>query len=122
MLSGADLYLAAATIVIIILALIHSIVGERLLFKPYRTHPPGGMPRRYWGIIWASWHGVSLFALALAGVVFSYIGATSTPFVLMFFAFTLCVFSGLIAFGTRFRHPAWAAFLGLAALLLLALR
>ena len=68
-------YLLAAGILAVIVGLVHSVLGEILIFRqlrasgvvPDRSAPP--LQTRHIRIIWASWHAVTLFGWSLAGVL-----------------------------------------------------
>ena len=116
-----NVYLFAAAVLIILTALVHSVMGERLIFARWRRKTPD-IPNGYIGIIWASWHVLSVFGLMIAAVVAFYaIGLMPMSSALLrAFATLFVVSSALIAWGTKWQHPAWAVFLILAILMLIA--
>lgn len=65
-----SLMLLAAAALTVAIAVVHSVLGERRIFRRLRG---GGEPRLsafQVGILWSSWHLVSLFGLALAAALF----------------------------------------------------
>lgn len=70
-----SLMLLAAAALTLAIAVVHSVLGERRIFCRLR----GGEPRLLAfqaGILWASWHLVSLFGLALAAALFCLASST----------------------------------------------
>ena len=59
--------LAVAGYLAIALGIIHSILGEWLIFSRWRKAAPD-IPRQHRGIIWASWHELMLFG-AVIGII-----------------------------------------------------
>ena len=78
--------------------------------------PPGWV-----GILWASWHIVSVFGMAFAAILFA--GAheplvrPNAPFILAAITFANLGASTLVFVGTRGRHPGWIALLAIAVLI-----
>jgi hypothetical protein len=119
-----SLMLLAAAGLTVAIAMVHSVLGERRIFRRLRG---GGAPRLsafQVGILWASWHLVSLFGLALAAALFclaSPTGLANLPTVLRVAVIASMVGgAGLVGFGTRGRHPAWIALFLVAALVAMA--
>lgn len=95
------------------LACIHSILGERLIFRRWRDGLP--IPRSHAGIIRASWHVLSLLAVAV-GLVLWRVPLDGLSAAVLIVAFALS--AALIAVWTRFRHPGWLVITVIALLVL----
>jgi hypothetical protein len=122
-----NLTLMAAAVLSVVIALIHSVLGERRIFRRLRRAtastviPLSGF---HIGILWASWHLVTVFGLALAACLACLAlpdGVKALP-VVLHWATALGMACGavLIAVGTRFKHPAWLGLLVVAGLVLVA--
>ena len=96
--------LIAAGILCILLGLVHSFMGEALIFRRGEV-----TSNRFRGIIWATWHLATLLAFGLAAILIL------TPReILPMMGRPLCVIaaclamSGVIVLGaTKGRHPGW---------------
>ncbi|WP_119967331.1 hypothetical protein [Simplicispira lacusdiani] len=113
------LLLAAAGLALI--GLVHSVLGEILVFRTLRTRgvvPTAGYPvlrERQVRILWASWHLVTVLGWALGALLWrlgsgpwekglaAWVANTTTLAVLA------CAL--LVGFATQGRHPAWCALL-----------
>ena len=122
--------LVAAGCLTIIVGLVHSVLGEVLIFRRMRNGgliPTQGSPilrERHVRILWASWHVVSVFGWAL-GAILLRLSSSSSEFALpAFIAYTVLVAmtaaSLLVLVGTKGMHPGWVGLLGVAVLILLA--
>jgi hypothetical protein len=117
------LLLAAAGLALV--GLIHSVLGEVLVFRTLRTHglvPTAGYPvlrERQVRILWASWHLVTVLGWALSALLWR-LGAApgssdlrhGSPTPLR--ALLACAL--LVGFATKGRHPALCALLVVSAL------
>lgn len=120
------LLLAAAT-VLTLTGLVHSILGEVLIFKKIRT---GGMvPNieipplqiRNFQIIWATWHLTSLLGFLVATVLLNMALTDSVrPEFLIPVVITLFAASFLVFYATQGKHPGWIGLLLVAILCWLA--
>lgn len=118
--------LVAASGLLLLTAVVHSGLGEVLIFRklreggvvPTRAAPP--LQSRNVRILWASWHLVSVFGLVLTAAVYrSGIGqAVTGPWLLRAIAIACFTGGALVLLGTRGRHPGWIA-LSAAAILVL---
>lgn len=125
-------WLIAAAALVFIIGLVHSWLGERLVFRHLRRGglvPDGGQPglREYQTrILWASWHVVTALAWALSVVLLwlaqPAVQALSGGGVETATATALGVSGGLVLLSNRGRHPAWIALLAAAALVLMSYR
>ena len=99
--------------------LLHSVLGERLIFRHLRQGrlvPALGAPplrERHIRILWATWHLASVFGWAFAGVVvrLAFGAAPSSSLVLGAVVFAYLGGALLVLVGTRGRHPGWLALL-----------
>jgi len=119
-------YLALAAGVAFLTGIVHSIFGELLIFKKIRqknrsAEPQNpGLPKVYQGIIWASWHIVSVFGWGLGAVLlwlsFSPENSKFIEFVEYTIAISMFMASMLVLLGTRGKHPGWVALLAISLL------
>ena len=108
----------------IITGLVHSVLGEILIFRHLRNGgvvPTVGAPplrERNIRIIWATWHLASVFGWAFAGVLmrlaFAPHDSSLIPFLLYAIIFANLGGSLLVLVGTKGRHPGWIALLAAA--------
>ncbi|OKY27469.1 MULTISPECIES: hypothetical protein [Thalassotalea] len=110
--------LIAAGIFAILLGVIHSILGEWLIFKKLRHNTivptQGGtvLAARQIRIIWASWHLVTLFGWSLGAILWTIAFASSshvdviaiTTNVIAVIMFCSAL---LVLFATKGKHPGW---------------
>jgi hypothetical protein len=113
-----NMLLLTAAILLTITGLIHSILGEVLIFKKIRRGgivpnielPP--LQIRNFQIIWATWHLASLLGILVAIFLFDMaLTDAARPVVLLIVAFTLFVASFLVLFATKAKHPGWISLL-----------
>jgi hypothetical protein len=125
-------YYTAAAILAIVVALVHSILGEMMIFrqlrKPGRVIPTDGGERLTWPnvrILWASWHVLTVFGVGMAAMLLRLASSPRTAehdFIAQVIAVSMLGGSLLVLVGTRGRHPGWIGLLGVAALVWLGLR
>jgi hypothetical protein len=124
-----SLYIAAS-IVLVLTGAVHSIIGELMIFRklskesivPNQSAPP--LSLRNIRILWASWHALTVFGLALTGILFK-AGNNELPNLawLSNAIAAACLAGGLLVLvGTKARHPGWIALTLAAVLIWLALR
>jgi hypothetical protein len=119
-------YLFVAGSLALLVGLVHSVLGERLIFSRMRTGgliPTSGEPvlrERHVRILWASWHIVSVFGWALGVILlqsaFSSSDSVFRAFVTNTIGGSMLVGSLLVLIGTKGMHPGWLALLGVAVL------
>lgn len=113
--------LLGAGLVMALTALVHSVVGEVLIFRRLRSGgivPTQGGPllrERHVRILWASWHLVSILGWALAAILIAVALSPGHPppstwLVKVAIAASLAG-SALVLFATRGRHPGWFSLL-----------
>jgi len=122
-----NFYLFSAGIVMFALAILHSVLGERLVFRHVRAGKPGHvmanqlLPPRRWDALWSTWHllsvlGLGLSAAMIAAAMYDDV-AKAAGTVAMIMAATFAI-SGLFWLaGTKGKHPAWIGLLAIAALI-----
>ena len=101
----------------VVLGLIHSILGEYLIFRHLRkgnlapTIPAPPLKERHIRILWASWHIVSLFGWTIAAILFVYTYAPAPLQSVTLAACAIgCLSSGLLVlYATQGKHPGWIA-------------
>ena len=113
--------LLGAGMVMALTALVHSVVGDVLIFRQLRRGgvvPTEGGPllrERHVRILWASWHLVSILGWALAAILIDVAQAPGQPLPhawLVKVAITASLAgSALVLFATRGRHPGWLSLL-----------
>jgi hypothetical protein len=122
----------AAAMLAIVVALVHSILGEIMIFrrlrKPGRMIPTDGGERLLGSnvrILWASWHVLTVFGLGMAAILLRLASSARTAehdFIAQAIAVSMLGGSLLVLVGTRGRHPGWVGLLGVALLVWLGLR
>ncbi|GAC1409727.1 MAG: hypothetical protein NVSMB6_09800 [Burkholderiaceae bacterium] len=119
-------YLVAATLIFVV-GLVHSLLGEFLIFNQMRDRhlvPTVGHPvlkERHVRILWATWHGVTFLGWAMGAILLMYAlphtSIDSKAFVLQAIAFSMAGVSALVLIATNGTHPAWFGLLAVAALI-----
>lgn len=120
--------LLVAGVIAAVTGLIHSVLGEILIFRHVRGGglvPAVGAPplrERNIRIIWATWHLGSVFGWAFAGVLFRLAFGHPSPSSLIMSAIVFAYLGGaiLVLVGTKGRHPGWIALSAVAVLTWLA--
>ncbi len=125
-----NLYYAAAGCLAFLVGLIHSVLGERLIF--WRMRQGGFVPteggqllqERHVRILWASWHVLTVLGWGMAAILIwlSLPSSSGEPHTFIARAIIVAMLAGslLVAVGTKARHPGWAGLLGVAILVWLA--
>lgn len=119
-------YLFSAGVLTILLAIGHSLRGERLIFKPLRKKIKGNglkdMSIADVAILWSTWHIVSLFALvpAVAFIKIAYFTYNEvnelSNLIVKITTWIMVVASLIILIKTKGKHPAWVILLVIAIL------
>jgi len=115
------MYFLIAGILAFLVAIIHSALGEHLVFRRMRNStiiPTNGgtlLKERHVRILWASWHIVSIFGVAL-GVVLLQLSTESTleqlrSLVINAIAISMLLSSLLVFISTKALHPGWIGLL-----------
>ena len=118
--------LVAAGVLALVTGLVHSVLGEVLIFRHLRSGglvPAMGAPplrERNIRIIWATWHLATVFGWAFAGVLLrlAFAPHNDSPGSLIVSAAVFAYLAGslLVLIGTKGRHPGWIALLVVAVL------
>lgn len=109
-------WLLIAASLTIVIGLVHSLLGEQLIFKQLRQGtivPTNGKPvlrERHLRILWASWHLVSIFGFAFAAVLIAFATAPDVALDRVFLlvtTITMAMSALLVLFATKGMHPGW---------------
>jgi hypothetical protein len=118
-------YLAAAATLTALVGLVHSVLGERLVFSRMRqghlVPTNGGTVLRepHVRILWASWHVLSVLGWAIAAVILMLAAEPLSDlhaFLLHVMPIAMLASAALVFYGTKARHPGWLGLLGVAVL------
>ena len=120
-----NVYFIAAASIAFVVGLVHSVLGEMLVFRRLRhggwvpTHGGNVLDKRHVRILWASWHIVTVFGWCMGAVLWHLAQPSTTPgatgWVAQAFALAMLAASALVFVGTQARHPGWAGLLAIAA-------
>lgn len=118
-----NLYFIAAAVLAFVVGLVHSVLGEILIFR--RMRKPGRMTPTDGGtvlrghqvrILWASWHVVTVFGWGIAAILVWLSPQESRGigegFIEHAIAVSMLVGSACVLVATRGRHPGWIGLLG----------
>ncbi len=127
-----NIYLFVAGILCFLLGIVHSILGEFLIFKDKRnkgslvpSKESKGLRGRHMRILWATWHLASLFGWCIGMMLIktSLMKENSNSdildFMLQSMSGTMILSSLLVLVGTKGRHPGWVVLLLIGVLLIL---
>lgn len=116
-----QLWFLAAGLLAVVTGVVHSVLGERLIFRHLRSGslvPALGAPplrERHVRILWATWHIGSVLGWAFAGVLlrlaFAPADNAASDLVVSAIVFGYLGSSLLVLVGTKGRHPGWIALL-----------
>ena len=119
------MYVAGAVLLALV-GLIHSVLGEMLIFSRMRTKgmvPTNGgsvLRERHVRILWATWHVVTVLAFLVAATILNlrttHPGGLAETWMAAIVIAALVGSSALVLVGTRGRHPGWAGLLAVAVL------
>jgi hypothetical protein len=114
-------FVLAASILTVLVGVVHSVLGEIRIFSRLTNTTLEKEPvfKRQYGILWASWHFLSVLGWGFAVVLF-WLGTTKTPntnFVLMVVACVMAIGSVLVFIATKARHLGWVGLLAVSLLL-----
>ena len=108
--------LILAGVLSILLGLIHSFLGERMIFMPLRTDKGGTPLHKYRGILWATWHLVTLFGACLGLYLIQLAGVDIPGRLTIYIGCVMLVGTILVIVGTKGKHPGWIILLAIAVL------
>lgn len=124
-------YFLIAGILCFVLGLVHSILGEYLIFKHKRskgslvpTKVMADLNERHLRIIWATWHLASFFGWCIGAFLVKIsleqgkLDSEFLGFTIHSAMYTMFASSFLVLIGTKGRHPGWVVLLLIAVLLI----
>lgn len=124
-------YFLIAGVLCVVLGLIHSTLGEVLIFNPKRhkgrivpTKRTPGLREKHLRIIWATWHLASVFGWCIGAILvktsFIQHELSSKVIDIIIQSSIYGMFAGslLVLAGTKGRHPGWIVLLLIGILLL----
>jgi hypothetical protein len=118
-----NMLLVAAGGMALILGLVHSLLGEVLIFRPLArdaaVQQAGGFRTRHINILWASWHSVTVFGWGIAALLFwlaAHAMGSSERVLASGVVMVTLMAAGFVLFATRGRHPGWVGLAGIALL------
>jgi hypothetical protein len=116
---SAHALLVSAAVLAVVTGIVHSLLGERLIFQHLREStlipslPAPPLKVRNVRILWATWHITSVLGWAFAGLLWQLAnnpsGELSASVVLGTAAAAFLASAVLVLVGTRARHPGWVA-------------
>ena len=114
-------FLGAAAAVLVLVGLVHSILGEYLIFARMRRRglvpTEGGniLRERHVRILWATWHALTAVGWGIAVILWRFaqrpVIESAQRDVLLILALALAAAAALVLVGTRGRHPGWIGLL-----------
>ena len=125
-------YLRAAAVLAFVVGLVHSVLGERLIFQRLRRSPQGGivptdggarLHEKHVRILWASWHALTALGWGSA-VILLWLALPNArvafPALVEWALAVTMFFAALLVFvGTQGKHVGWVGLLGVSALIYL---
>ena len=118
-------YLAAAAILAFLVGLVHSLMGEVMVFSRLReSHwvPTNGgklLLSPHVRILWASWHVLTVLGWLVACALWLLASEPATGLrssLLQAICWATVISSMIVLYGTKARHPGWVGLLGVAVL------
>ncbi|RXT48025.1 hypothetical protein B6S44_23355 [Bosea sp. Tri-44] len=118
-------YVLAAGLLMILIAIAHSVIGEILIFRQLRAGTivpllaPAPLRERHLRILWANWHLCSVLGWGLAALLILLAMSPDLPahaLQVRIIAIATLAGSVLVLFATKGRHPGWLGLLVAAAL------
>jgi hypothetical protein len=109
-------YLLAAGVLMILIGIAHSVIGEILVFRKLRAGTivpllaPAPLRERHLRILWANWHLTSVLGWGLAALLIMFAAApdpSSHALHVRIIAIATLAGSLLVLYATRGRHPGW---------------
>lgn len=127
-----NLYILIAAILCLILGIVHSFLGEYLIFKLKRKKgnlipsiASSDFKERHLRIVWATWHLTSLLAFLIGALLIktsleqSAFNPNIYSFIIESITYTMFSASLLVLIGTRAKHTAWVVLIIIGTLLIL---
>ena len=125
MFESMNIYLHAAAVLTFTVGLIHSVLGEVMVFSRLRkgswvpTHGGNVLHQRHVRILWASWHVVTVLGWLVAAMLWALAAEPASglrSFLLQVIIGSTSVSSAMVLYATKARHPGWVGLLGVAVL------
>ncbi|HEV2511324.1 hypothetical protein [Bosea sp. (in: a-proteobacteria)] len=113
-------YLLASGVLMILIGIVHSVIGEILIFRQLRAGTivpllaPPPLRERHLRILWANWHLTSVLGWGLAALLIVIAGApdlTTHKLHIRIIAIATLAGSVLVLYATKGRHPGWLGLL-----------
>jgi hypothetical protein len=124
-----NMYFLIAAILCFFLGLVHSILGECLIFKSKRTKGAlipsktgEELKERHLRILWATWHLATVFGWCIGTLLLKISVLEESRlinFMVKSISTTMILSSLLVLIGTKGKHPGWLVLLGIGLLLLI---
>ena len=125
-----NIYLLAAAVLTFFVGLIHSVLGEVMVFSRLRkgrwvpTNGGNVLHQKHVRILWASWHVLTVLGWLVAAMLWALATEPAwglRSFLLQAIIVATFVSSAIVLYATKARHPGWAGLLGVAVLTYLGL-
>ncbi len=126
------MYICIAGVLCFILGIVHSILGEFLIFKNKRnkgslvpTISSEGLKERHLRILWATWHLASVFGGGIGAILLKIsqdkeeLYTDTTHFIIQSILYAMFFSSFLVLIGTKAKHPGWVVLLAIGVLLVI---
>lgn len=113
-------YLIAAGVLMILIGIAHSVIGEILIFRQLRAGTivpllaPPPLRERHLRILWANWHLTSALGWGLAALlILIAVAPDPSSYALQVRTIAVATLAGslLVLYATRGRHPGWIGLL-----------
>jgi len=123
-----NMFLLLAGVLSIVVGLIHSVLGEWLIFNKLRagslipTAAREPLRERNVRILWATWHATSIFGWAIGAILIKLAGSNlaASNALVDYIAFSMFAAGLLVLVATKAKHPGWIGLWSVAALCWLA--
>lgn len=125
-------YVCIAGILCFLLGIVHSILGEYLIFNSKRnkgslvpSKKSEALKERHLRILWATWHLASVFGWGIGAILIKIsaeqneLDSTSIGFIIQPIIYTMFLSSLLVLVGTKGKHPGWVVLLIIGILLVI---
>lgn len=123
-------YLLTAAVLCFLLGVIHSFLGEFLIFKDKRkkgafipSQVNQDLKERHLRILWATWHLASVFGWCIGAILMKIamdpntLGLEITSFIISSSLYAMIFSSFLVFIGTKGKHPGWVVLAAIGVLL-----
>ena len=113
-------YLLAAGVLMILIGIAHSVIGEILIFRQLRAGTivpllaPPPLRERHLRVLWANWHLTSALGWGLAALlILIAVAPDPSSYALQVRTIAVATLAGslLVLYATRGRHPGWIGLL-----------